>query len=226
MGGKTCGVDTETGSCDRGTCPQDCSVTAWGDWTTCSKSCGKGMHSRRREIDTINPGASGYVCPSLSEHRHCNDHACPVNCIEGPFGAWSTCSVKCGGGGTQTRKRAGVQNAAYGGLCLPAEESRTCGEGDCAIDCVTADWGAWSQCSKSCGHGVQTRTRQMTTAPEHGGKVCGDLTQTQSCFHGSCGCSNVFCKCECFCGAQSSLGTFQEELKKRNLIAKNWQHTP
>jgi len=261
--GKPCGVDTETGSCDRGTCPQDCSVTAWGDWTTCSKSCGKGMHSRRREIDTINPGASGYVCPSLSEHRHCNDHACPVNCIEGPFGAWSTCSVKCGGGGTQTRKRTVVQNAAYGGLCLPAEESRACGEGDCAVDCVTADWGAWSQCSKSCGHGVQSRTRQMTTAPENGGKACGDLTQTQTCFHGSCGCSNVFCKfeqhglfgvdsiqvghhkaeqkgtshvcginpsagnkCECFCGAQSSLGTFQEELKKRNLIAKNWQHTP
>ena len=103
----------------------------------------------------------------------------------------------------------------------------------------------------------------MTTAPEHGGKACGDLTQTQSCFHGSCGCSNVFCKfeqhglfgvdsiqvghhkaeqkgtshvcginpsagnkCECFCGAQSSLGTFQEELQKRNLIAQNWQHTP
>merc|ERR1711871_52373 len=196
MGGKTCGVDTETGSCDRGTCPQDCSVTAWGDWTTCTKSCGKGIHKRTREIDTINPGASGYVCPALAEHRHCNDHACPVNCIEGPFGNWGTCSVPCGGGGSQSRTREVVQDAAHGGLCSPETESRSCGEQGCAVNCVVEEWGSWGSCSKTCGHGVETRTRNVQTQPQHGGTGCGDLNETRPCSFGACGCSNVFCRFE------------------------------
>jgi len=194
--GTACESDTETGSCDRGVCPQDCTVTQWSSWETCSRSCGKGLKIRRRDIDTINPGAEGYLCPALNEHRHCNDHRCPQNCIEGPFSNWGTCTVQCGGNGWQTRTRTVVMDAQYGGLCLPAMENRTCGTQECAVDCVVEDWGNWGGCSKNCGHGVQVRSRGVTTEPQHGGTACGARNETKSCSFGACGCSNVFCKFE------------------------------
>jgi len=196
LGGKVCQHLSETKTCDRGPCPLDCTVTSWGAWTSCTASCGTGLHMRKREVATINMDAAGYVCPALSEHRHCNEHACPINCIEGPFGSWSSCSKTCGGGGTQTRSRNVVRAASHGGVCLPAKESQTCGNSPCEQDCVVGTFGAWSKCSKSCGHGTMSRHRPIVTAQEHGGKACAPLSETVPCFHGSCGCSHVFCKFE------------------------------
>jgi hypothetical protein len=195
-GGKACEHLTETKSCDRGACPHECTVTPWGAWTVCTASCGTGLHMRKREIATINMDAAGYVCPALAEHRHCNDHACPVNCIEGPFSSWSTCSKTCGGGGAQTRSRTIVTAAQHGGVCLPAKETQACGGSPCEQDCQVGTFGAWSTCSKSCGHGTMSRHRPILTAQAHNGKACPPLSETVPCFHGSCGCSHISCKFE------------------------------
>lgn len=64
------------------------------------------------------------------------------------------------------------------------------------MNCEVSDWGGWGSCSHDCGHGVQLRTRSVTTQPLHGGTGCGDLNQTKPCSFGACGCSNVFCKFE------------------------------
>ncbi|XP_036338693.1 somatomedin-B and thrombospondin type-1 domain-containing protein isoform X2 [Rhagoletis pomonella] len=49
------------------------------------------------------------------------------------------------------------------------------------IDCQVGDWTPWSECDESCGTGITLRTRNMTQAPQNGGKHCPTLTQKRSC---------------------------------------------
>ena len=50
-----------------------------------------------------------------------------------------------------------------------------------SVDGQWGDWGAWSACTKTCGGGQQTRTRECTP-PSGGGSDCvGDSQQTQDC---------------------------------------------
>ncbi|XP_016978674.1 cyclin-dependent kinase 11B [Drosophila rhopaloa] len=49
------------------------------------------------------------------------------------------------------------------------------------LDCQVGDFGAWSECDKSCGTGMMTRTRQILQAAQNGGKHCPTLQQKRSC---------------------------------------------
>ncbi|XP_023179694.2 uncharacterized protein LOC111605416 [Drosophila hydei] len=49
------------------------------------------------------------------------------------------------------------------------------------LDCQVGDWGAWSDCDKSCGAGMTTRTRQVLQAAQNGGKHCPSLLQKRAC---------------------------------------------
>ncbi|XP_068159673.1 hybrid signal transduction histidine kinase A isoform X2 [Drosophila tropicalis] len=49
------------------------------------------------------------------------------------------------------------------------------------LDCQVSDWGAWSECDKSCGTGMMTRTRQILQAAQNGGKHCPSLLQKRGC---------------------------------------------
>lgn len=80
------------------------------------------------------------------------------------WSAWSlsACSVSCGPGGTRTNSRACRNHL---GSKVPDAQ---CGAGDstqtlaCApqAECpVPGAWGAWGQCSITCGDGVRTRQR-------------------------------------------------------------------
>ncbi|KAL2081495.1 hypothetical protein ACEWY4_023348 [Coilia grayii] len=51
----------------------------------------------------------------------------------------------------------------------------------CPHDCVVSDFSAWSGCSKTCGVGLQHRTRVVLATPMYGGANCPNLTQTRSC---------------------------------------------
>ena len=40
------------------------------------------------------------------------------------------------------------------------------------VDCVEGNWSEWSDCTKDCGGGKQTRARTGDKAAQHGGKAC------------------------------------------------------
>ena len=53
------------------------------------------------------------------------------------------------------------------------------------VDGGLSEWSAWGTCSKDCGTGTRTRTRNCTNpSPQYGGKDCtdlGDILQEEDC---------------------------------------------
>ena len=50
------------------------------------------------------------------------------------------------------------------------------------VNCEWNAFGEWSECSKQCGTGTQTRTRTEKTPAQNGGATCdGEATETQDC---------------------------------------------
>ena len=57
------------------------------------------------------------------------------------------------------------------------------------VDGGFSRWSFWSDCSVTCGEGIQTRTRTCTNPPPQGpyGDDCdGELKQTRPCNDGTC----------------------------------------
>ena len=95
-----------------------------------------------------------------SEVRNCNDNECP---IWSEWTIWTDCTVTCGGGKTVRTRRCGLPDTLTPEIralfCAggDATESKACNEEACP---VPTEWSGWSQCSKSCGGGTRTKTRQ------------------------------------------------------------------
>ncbi|XP_034549450.1 thrombospondin type-1 domain-containing protein 7B [Notolabrus celidotus] len=51
----------------------------------------------------------------------------------------------------------------------------------CPQDCVVSDFTSWSSCGKTCGVGLQHRTRHVLATPMYGGATCPNLTNTRTC---------------------------------------------
>jgi hypothetical protein len=83
----------------------NCDVSQWTTFGGCSKSCGGGMQTRSRAI-TRQASCACTQCPSqLSETKACNEQACPIDCIVGPYGAYSPCTQCVDGVGKRMRSR-------------------------------------------------------------------------------------------------------------------------
>ena len=106
------------------------------------------------------------------------------------FGDWSDCSKKCGVG-TQTRTRSCTNpTPQHGGKECEGDSTETqeCNTHRCPVGGGWTDFGDWSDCSKECGVGTQTRARSCTNpTPEHGGLDCtGSSAETKNCKTDSC----------------------------------------
>merc|ERR1719389_269763 len=102
------------------------------------------------------------------------------------------CSVSCAGG-TQIVTREVLVEANWGADCPPLQMEQECQTQPCPIDCVMDDWSGWSGCSKDCGGGVMSRSRNIEVEPDFKGKECGATTDTQMCNVDAC---NVPCELE------------------------------
>ena len=185
-GGVPCPGTVEVDVCNSQPCPVDCVVSAFDAWRECSHSCGNaGDKKRTRSITTINSNG-GKACPPQVETLACNRFQCPQDCTVHEWGKWSACTKTCHDG-KQTRTRAVNMAAVFGGAaCGDLAQERACNEGPCPIHCVVSAFSAWTPCTRTCGRGSRTRTREVVTNNLHGGSVCPSLKQTEACATAPC----------------------------------------
>ncbi|CAC5374593.1 Coadhesin,Thrombospondin-1,Adhesion G protein-coupled receptor B1,Mucin-like protein,Hemicentin-1,Thrombospondin-2 [Mytilus coruscus] len=191
-GGNECQESNqETQSCQEQHCPVDGGLTDFGPWGVCSKTCGGGLQSRTRTCTNPSPAYGGNECQeSNQETQSCQEQHCPVDGGLTDFGPWGVCSKTCGGG-LQSRTRTCTNpSPAYGGNeCQESnQETQSCQEQHCPVDGGWTDFGLWGVCSKTCGGGLQSRTRTCTNpSPAYGGNECQESNQeTQSCQEQHC----------------------------------------
>ncbi|XP_052551449.1 papilin isoform X3 [Tympanuchus pallidicinctus] len=139
---------------------------SYSSWSECSSECGGGFQSRLVFCTIDNEIYPDYMCsnkPRPDSNRTCGHQACPQT-KRWKTGEWGPCSATCGGG-TQTRSvycvafdgqnsQGVVDNAECMAFAQQPHSSQPCNRRQCA----TWSTGPWSECSASCGEGVQTRT--------------------------------------------------------------------
>ncbi|XP_063781564.1 A disintegrin and metalloproteinase with thrombospondin motifs 7 isoform X2 [Pseudophryne corroboree] len=139
----------------------------YGAWSECSTTCGTGVqrqlvHCVERVAGLVEERYCDYLTRPDDRQRNCNEEPCPPRWW---VGEWQQCSITCGAGGVQKRTVLCIQRVGL-------DEQRALQHSDCqhlpkpesSINCnqrepCPAVWhhGNWSQCSVSCGEGVQYR---------------------------------------------------------------------
>ncbi|NXH64402.1 CO6 protein, partial [Rhabdornis inornatus] len=118
-------------------------------------------------------------------------------CEHYPWGPWSACSQTCNFG-IQTRHRQIRMDEYYSQnfcdqLCTK-QESRTCNQQTCPINCQLGDFGPWSECDPCVKK--QFRTRALLRPSQFGGQACTEpLVDSRPCFPAKlCNIVEVDCK--------------------------------
>lgn len=152
-------------------------------WSQCSKPCGGGIqytkYGCRRKSDSRLVHRN--FCETSKKpkpiRKRCNSQECspPTWVVE----AWGPCSKSCGKLGYQTRAvqcmqalHNGTQRPVHSKHCPPErpETRRGCNQTLCPAQWRT---GAWSQCSVTCGEGIQQR-QVVCKASDNTLGECGD----------------------------------------------------
>jgi hypothetical protein len=192
--GKACGPKTKEVRCNTHNCAIDCQYTGYSEWVY-SATCGANATMTRYRSISRNGLFGGELCDkgSLIDSQPANLTACPVDCVPDAWeDNWTNCSAACAGG-TQTRERYIKPSEPVGHVCpFASRETRDCNMGPCPVNCVTGydgvanEWSAPTACTKTCGGGVQYRTKSVITPPAHGGGTCGDLVESLDCGLDAC----------------------------------------
>ncbi|XP_075872115.1 hemicentin-1 isoform X2 [Nelusetta ayraudi] len=163
----------------------------WADWGPCSVSCGAGSQKRLRQCNNPLPANGGRHCAGSDiDARSCQGKPCPVDGNWSEWSVWEECSRSCGQGNRTRVRTCSDPPAQYGGRACEgsAVEVIMCSVRPCP---VAGNWGAWlpwSQCSETCGKGIQARIRLCNNPPPaFDGPQCeGSDTQTQVCKERAC----------------------------------------
>ena len=212
LGGLDCvTADAEDDSrlCNTASCGQwaDC-VGAWSAYSSCTATC-LSDGTRTREYSVSQAAQNGGRACTVDDGEQISESCsagCPVDCL-GQWSSWDSCTVACGGGGTQARTYTVIQGAEYsGGACAAqnAEQQwQSCNDMACnAVSNCVGRWESWSACSELCGGGQQSRIFSVSQNARNGGTACavshGDAELTT--------CNTDACPINCD-GAWSSWGT-------------------
>uniref|UniRef100_A0A3Q0T9Y4 ADAM metallopeptidase with thrombospondin type 1 motif 14 n=1 Tax=Amphilophus citrinellus TaxID=61819 RepID=A0A3Q0T9Y4_AMPCI len=182
-------------------------------WSQCSKPCGGGIqytkYGCRRKSDSRLVHRN--FCETSKKpkpiRKRCNTQECsqPIWVVE----EWSPCSKTCGKLGYQTRMvqcmqalHNGTNRVVHSKHCTEdrPEMRRTCNHTACPAQWRT---GAWSQCSVTCGEGIQQRQVVCKASDNTIGECEGEKPETVLiCKLGPCpdepclGDKSIFCQME------------------------------
>jgi hypothetical protein len=182
---------------------QDCVLTPWGRWTMCTLTCGGGMKSSSRDVET--PASSGgKPCGATQSNKACSQQKCGTDCVS-TWGKWSACNLPCGGG-IRTRRAYIDEEPKNGGEPCIAKQQDPCNIESCAptmapspaptlaptqqptpaptperVDCDVSEWDVWSTCSVKCGGGVMHANRTIEVHPSGDGDPCPVLHSVRNC---------------------------------------------
>lgn len=190
--GKYCaGESSEVRLCNTLPCPVDGGWSLFGEWGSCSLTCGSGVQDRQRTCTNPSPAFGGRPCDGSSmETRFCQQFPCPVNGRWTGWDSWSPCTVSCGGGQQERSRSCTNPPPAHGGADCegPSKEVQSCNENHCPVDGKWTVWRNWGICSLTCGGGVQDRSRTCTNPPPaFGGAQCvGPSRSTRLCNDNPC----------------------------------------
>ncbi|XP_061675917.1 adhesion G protein-coupled receptor B1-like [Syngnathoides biaculeatus] len=173
-------------------CPVAGAWDEWSPWSLCSSTCGRGFRSRTRTCTP--PQFGGDPCEGPEKQtKFCNIAVCPVDGVWNEWSSWSSCSSSCSNGTMQRTRE--CNGPSYGGSECRGEwlESVDCFFGECPVDGSWQPWSLWSACSKSCGGGVQQRSR-ICFGPFFGGHSChGEREKARHCHEKRCPESHEIC---------------------------------
>jgi len=186
-GGIPCGVTSQGRDCGTHKCPEDCSMSTWTPWSTCTATCNTGSRQRIRFV-LKDAQYGGEPCPvSKEEVASCNDHPCPLDCMVLTWSVWSSCSLTCAGG-IRHRYRNMSRAARNGGVTCPElNGTEACSEQPCPVDCRMLVWTQWTDCTRTCGNGLRLRKRSVAMQPQYGGAECpNETSKKESCVLNIC----------------------------------------
>ncbi|XP_060592574.1 SCO-spondin-like isoform X2 [Ruditapes philippinarum] len=191
-GGFDCtGDSTEIKTCGEADCPVNGAWGSWEPWLQCSQNCGLGTQTRYRYCDSPIPQNGGKTCTGYGlETKDCNGNSCPINGQWGYWTSWTICSTSCGPGTYSRNRKCDSPAPKNGGQICSGNsyENGQCSIGVCIDDEAWSPWSPWSSCSKSCGEGKVSRTRDCySPEPNHVGNYClGDRNESVSCILRKC----------------------------------------
>ncbi|XP_076442794.1 protocadherin-16-like [Babylonia areolata] len=210
--------------CGNPCCYRDCILGPWAPWSDCQAPCEQpGVKYRNRTV-TQEPKCGGRRCQQETEQRDCTGSCCPLDCVLGPWSAWSACPTTCG---TDTVRRTRfVQEAECGGLECPdstAEETQQCKQ-YVNVDCKVSPWSVWSDCNLfngKCGQGSRTRTRTVLVAPQCQGIECPPLEEESTCKGDCCVADCVVSEWSKFGHCSTSCGRGQSNSTREVIVAQD-----
>ncbi|XP_053381262.1 hemicentin-1-like isoform X2 [Mercenaria mercenaria] len=175
--GEDCkGKHVQSRSCQLRNCPVSGNWGNWLPWEQCSVSCNEGVQLRRRLCDNPAPQSGGGTCVGDAvEEQTCNRRPCAVDGNWGEWSLWQACSVTCGDGYHERRRKCNNPPPSSNGRFCQGEQRDTqrCKLRECPVDGNWGNWGHWNPCTLSCGGGTRTRSRMCNyPEPKYGGLFC------------------------------------------------------
>uniref|UniRef100_UPI000D314B66 SCO-spondin n=1 Tax=Maylandia zebra TaxID=106582 RepID=UPI000D314B66 len=158
------------------------------------------------------PGGSDWLFANpgekiISDCKNCSCEAGVLQCQSVPgchvdggwsqWGAWTECSLSCGGGVKFRRRLCDNPSPQSGGRgCLgDAEQQRDCNTHLCTESVGPwLPWSQWSECSVSCGGGQQYRSR-LCSLPACSGRQ-SKICNTHVCLEVGCPPGRLYRECE------------------------------
>ncbi|XP_017324454.1 properdin isoform X1 [Ictalurus punctatus] len=187
--------EIQTDPCeDISCCPENGAWSEWSPWQPCSVTCEKGLKKRKRTCSNPPPKCGGVCHGNSEETENCDTGiVCPTHGGWSAWGNWGACAGTCEVEGISPPQQERYRTCTNPPPSVVPRGSDCPGSSTDSLYCsglpfcsVNGNWGAWSEasdCSVTCGVGLQTQHRKCDNpAPKYGGQGCpGENTKKLLC---------------------------------------------